>query len=56
MSDEGRVVIECKGENIAVGHYVEELCIKIVFALLSTFKGVQIDGDERLLITLKKPS
>ncbi|MFQ5875857.1 MAG: hypothetical protein ACE5JL_18935, partial [Dehalococcoidia bacterium] len=54
MSDEARVVIECKGKNVAVGHYVEELCLKIVFALLSTLKGVDISGDEQLIITLKK--
>jgi len=56
MSGEERVIIECKGKKIPVGPYVEELCIKIVFALLSTLKGVDMDGDEQLTITLKKPA
>lgn len=56
MSSEARVIIDCKGNKVAVGHYVEELCLKIVFALLSTLKEVDIKGDEQLIITLKKPS
>ena len=56
MSDDKRVIINCKGNDIPVGHYVEELCLKIVFALLSTFKGVDLKGDEQLIITLKEPS
>jgi hypothetical protein len=56
MADESRVVIECKGNKVPVGRYVEELCLKIVFALLSTLKGVDIKGDEQLIITLKEPS
>lgn len=54
LSSESRVLISVNGKRIFILPWVEKLFRSLIFAFLSNLKGVNIKGDERIILEVKK--
>ncbi len=51
----GNLVIIIDDKNLALHPFVQRIMRKTVLAMISTLKGVEIQGDETIKIKIKKP-
>lgn len=51
----GNLVIIINDKNLALQPFVQRIIRKTVLAMISTLKGVEVQGDETIEIKIKRP-
>jgi hypothetical protein len=53
--NDGKLIVEINGENLRMHPFVQRIIRKTVLAMLSTLKGVEIQGNENIEIKVMEP-
>jgi hypothetical protein len=51
-----KLIVKIDGKNLALHPFVQRIIVRTVLAMLSTLKGVEIQGGESVEINVKSPS